>query len=172
MIQIINRRKLNRNVYNICDVICVKNDYKAKHFRFHINNQILKCEYCNRIFKRQHHFARHLLIYRKHHDVQIDIIVSTKTVYIFNINVFLSQLYLKYATFRKLLKNFRNTHNQRFSKILCFLTKRNELFLTKLWNTIFSSYCDNFCIRYLMKKNNRSSQYAKFIENIHVLCLK
>ena len=47
------------------------------------------------------------------------VIVSIKTAYVSNIDVFVSQLYLQHIAFRKLLQDFRTKYNRRFLKIAC-----------------------------------------------------
>ena len=115
---VIRIQRKNRYVCNTCEKIFNKKNIKTKHFLFYINNQIWKCEHCNRFFRRQNHLNRHLSIHRKT-NMQSKIIITNKTTYISNVNVFVSQLYLKYIVFQKLLYDFRTNYNRRFFKILC-----------------------------------------------------
>ena len=115
---VIRIQRKNRYVCNTCEKIFNKKNIKTKHFLFYINNQIWKCEYCNRFFRRQNHLNRHLSIHRKT-NMQSKIIITNKTTYISNVNVFVSQLYLKYIVFQKLLHDFRINYNRRFFIISC-----------------------------------------------------
>ena len=115
---VIRIQRDNRYVCNTCERIFNRKSIKTKHLLFHISSQIWKCEYCNRFFRRQNHLDRHLSIHRKA-NMQSKVIIFNKTIYISNVDVFVSQLYLKHIVFQKLLHDFRTNYNRRFFRTSC-----------------------------------------------------
>ena len=114
----INVQRQNRYVCNTCDVVFRKKNVKTKHFLIHISDRFWKCEQCNRFFRRRNHMNRHILIHQKK-EMKSQLIVFNRIAYVCNIDVSMSQLYLRHIVFQKLLQKFQTRHNRRFLKTFC-----------------------------------------------------
>ena len=107
----------SRYVCNTCEAVFSRRNNRTRHLSIHTSDRIWRCEQCNRFFRRQNHLNRHLLTHQT--NMKSKIIVSIRTAYVSNIDVFVSQLYLQHTAFRKLLQDFRTKYNRRFFRTAC-----------------------------------------------------
>ena len=113
-----NVQRQSRYVCNTCGAAFRRKSARTRHLLVHTSDRPWRCEQCNRSFRRRDHMDRHILTHQRG-EMEPQLIVPNRAAYVCNIDVPVSQLYLRHTAFQKLLQEFQTRHNRRFPKTPC-----------------------------------------------------